>query len=114
MDDRLKTLERRLAADPSDFSTRVEWAVEKSRIASVAEPFDPEKLCATGTLVRTTDVIGGTGGMLVAEKNIAAAREAFLGFLWGYVPGHGGDVWWVRHLDGSAAPYMIHELEVLG
>jgi hypothetical protein len=33
------------------------------------------------------------------------------GTVTGYVPGHGGDAWWVQHDDGSVAAYWYPELE---
>ncbi len=43
--------------------------------------------------------LGSTAGMLIAEKNLVVRREGAIGTIEGYVAGHGGDVWWVRHED---------------
>jgi hypothetical protein len=49
----------------------------------------------SGRPVRIT-VLGSTKGMCIAEKHLAA-RRLDIGVLRHYVPGHGGDVWFVEH-----------------
>jgi hypothetical protein len=51
-----------------------------------------------------------TLGMLVAPRHLTARRPHALGTLLGYVPGHGGDVWWVQHKDGQIGAYSLTEL----
>jgi hypothetical protein len=46
----------------------------------------------------------------VVEKHIIARKAGALGQYAGWVPGAGGDVWWVRHDDGSVGAYMYNEL----
>ena len=54
-----------------------------------------------GTRVRTADKLDDARGMMVAPKYIECRRCGITGVVKGYVPGHGGDVWWVAH-DGTA------------
>lgn len=53
----------------------------------------------------------GTEGMFVLPDNIRTRGVGKIGTVINYVPGHGGDVWFVRHGDGVAA-YCFTELEV--
>jgi len=41
-----------------------------------------------------------TDTMLVHEKNLSVRKAGLTGIVIGYVPGHGGDVFWVKH-DGT-------------
>ena len=58
--------------------------------------------------------LGDTEGMLIKERHLACRREGATGRVAGWVPGHGGDVWWVKH-DGSdeIGAYCWSELELL-
>jgi hypothetical protein len=49
------------------------------------------------TLIRTDAALHGTGGFMISEEFIKNRKADTEGILWGYVPGHGGDVWWVVH-----------------
>ena len=56
----------------------------------------------------------GTMGMFVKPKHLALRRVGATGTIIDYVPGHGGDVWWVRHDDNEGkdiAAYSFTELE---
>lgn len=52
--------------------------------------------------------LGSTGGILVKPEYLAA-RELGEGTLKGWIPGHGGDVWWIEHANGSIGAYSIDE-----
>ncbi len=67
-----------------------------------------------GVIVRSTDPLGSTSGMMVKADLIAARAPLAMGKVMGPVPGHGGDVWWVKHADQSVAPYSFMELELVG
>jgi hypothetical protein len=55
---------------------------------------------------------GATRGFLVAERHLRARRTNAVGVVMGYVPGHGGDVWWVQHHDdGTVGAYLDSEFE---
>lgn len=51
-----------------------------------------------------------TRGYSVSAKLLQARRCPATGIAEQYVPGHGGDVWIVRHPDGVAAPYSVNEM----
>ena len=36
-----------------------------------------------------------------------------IGTVMGLVAGHGGDVWWVKHEDGTVSAYMFTEFETI-
>ena len=67
-----------------------------------------------GIIVRSKDPLGTTTGMMVKADLIAARAPLAMGKVMGPVPGHGGDVWWVKHADQSVAPYSFMELELVG
>ncbi len=64
-------------------------------------------------LVRTTSEFkkDATIGFLVAQKNLDNRKNDVIGRVIGYVPGCGGDVWWVNHQDDSVGPYVYDEFE---
>jgi hypothetical protein len=72
----------------------------------------PTYILKNGTRVRMHDRLGPTGGMFVPQGFIDARRPATLGVIAGVVMGHGGDVYWVRHIDGTMAPYCFDEFEL--
>jgi hypothetical protein len=46
-----------------------------------------------------------TVGMIVRPEYLANRRASMDGVALSYVPGHGGDVWWVRHdIEGETEP----------
>ena len=57
--------------------------------------------------------VSGTSGMLITQKHLDVRREGAIGIVMGHVPGHGGDVWWVRHEDAydEIGAYMFNEFE---
>jgi len=63
-----------------------------------------------GMRVKVTK-LESTRGMMIAAQYLAARKKGATGTVQGYVPGHGGDVWWVRHDDGSVAAYCYTELK---
>jgi hypothetical protein len=63
--------------------------------------------------VTTHDKLESTFGMSVPQRNIDSRRPSMAGTIHGYVPGHGGDVYWVRHPGVEAvAPYCFTEFEL--
>lgn len=64
-----------------------------------------------GSQVVTHDPLGSTAGMMVAAKHMECRRPGAKGTVRGWVPGHGGDVWWVEHEDGTVGAYCFDELE---
>lgn len=53
----------------------------------------------------------GTMGMMIAPKYLSTRRVGATGTVKSWVPGHGGDVWWIEHDDGSVAAYCFTEFE---
>jgi hypothetical protein len=64
-----------------------------------------------GMFVKTVERLGGTSGMLIHPKHLSARRPNGIGVVWGWVPGHGGDVWLVRHPDDEIGAYVYDEFE---
>ena len=71
-----------------------------------------------GERVRTRPVLGSTLGFLVHPMHIKSRRPDTLGMFEQWVPGHGGDVWAIRHHEGPGdadpspiAVYGFWELE---
>ena len=59
-----------------------------------------------------TGKLGETKGMLIADKHMLVRQEGITGIVLEYVPGHGGDVWFVAHDDSPAVgAYMFNEFE---
>lgn len=55
--------------------------------------------------------LGTTEGFLIHAKHLSCRKVGSVGTATSYVPGHGGDVWFVRHDgDGEVAAYMYDEL----
>lgn len=66
-----------------------------------------------GKKVRVTQ-LGETTGMCIHQRNLEVRAVGVLGTIDGFVPGHGGDVLWVKHQDGKIGAYSFEELEVIG
>jgi NTP pyrophosphatase (non-canonical NTP hydrolase) len=80
---------------------------------------DPGYLPAIGTPVITTK-LGPTMGMLIHSQHLAQRRPGQRGIYSGPVPGHGGDVWIIDHVNDDGTPtgehyqaYMYTELDYL-
>lgn len=58
-----------------------------------------------------------TVGMMIRPDYLANRRASMDGVALDYVPGHGGDVWWVRHdiegQDPIIAAYCTNEFQLL-
>lgn len=52
------------------------------------------------------------GGFLVHQRYIDARRAGSRGTYKGWVPGAGGDIWWVENDDGAMAVYVFNEVEL--
>lgn len=70
---------------------------------------DEVKIGLRVEIVRLED----TKGMFVAKKHLDVRDVGAKGEIIGYVPGHGGDVWWIKHDNGSIGAYVFNEFEVL-
>jgi hypothetical protein len=49
-------------------------------------------------------------GFLVLPKHLDVRRPNEVGEYIGYVPGAGGDLWWIKHKDGTVGAYSTDEL----
>jgi hypothetical protein len=63
-----------------------------------------------GLRVRVTH-LGSTKGMIVHPAHLGARRVGACGVITGWVPGHGGDVWWISQGDGQVGAYCFDEFE---
>lgn len=52
-----------------------------------------------------------TNTFFVVPKHILARKPGATGIYHGWVPGGGGDLWWVQHEDNSIGAYCYTELE---
>ena len=52
-----------------------------------------------------------TSGMMIHPKRLAVRKAGAKGTVLGYVPGHGGDVWWIEHVDGQVGAYCYDEFK---
>ena len=72
----------------------------------------PEHILKPGTTIVTNYELESTKGFLIAEKHINARRINTNGVIAFPVPGHGGDVYFVDHADGSTGVYCWSEFEL--
>lgn len=83
----------------------------KQKLGVVAQHKRDKVLPTAGMRVRVrTNPDECTGGWFVNEKYLNARRSLAFGVYRGFVPGCGGDVWWIEHNDGSIAAYSADEV----
>lgn len=64
-----------------------------------------------GWPVQTDRILVKMGlGILISEEIKEQRKPGVEGYYVDFVAGHGGDVWWVIHRDGTFAPYMFTEV----
>ena len=68
-----------------------------------------------GMRVRTTEVLykSDPGVFRVASKNLDARQANKEGFVLGRLPGHRGNVWWVKHDDETVGAYLFAEFNAV-
>ena len=67
-----------------------------------------------GQRIIVNDTISPTTAAWFIKPECLARREPGVAAILGnWVPGHGGDVWWAQHGDGTVAPYMTTEFTVV-
>lgn len=54
--------------------------------------------------------LGTADGMIVPAYYKMNRRKRAIGSVTSAIPGHGGEVWFVKHQDGKVAPYSFDEL----
>jgi len=63
-----------------------------------------------GTKVRTEpNLENDCEGFFVDNKHIKGRKKGE-GKYWGYVPGSGGDIWWIEHENNLIAAYLTSEV----
>lgn len=72
----------------------------------------PKYVLAPGVSVHTHQKLDTEQGMAVMPSLLANRRGDADGAIYGIVPGHGGDVYWVKHADTKVAPYCFTEFEL--
>ena len=55
--------------------------------------------------------LGDTKGVFIKKEHLDVRKIGVKGEVVGYVPGHGGDVWWIKHDDGQIGAYVFDEFE---
>jgi len=66
----------------------------------------------TGLKVRVAK-LKSTTGLSIDQELINNRKMGVTGVLQKWVPGHGGDMWYVKHDNGKMAVYAFDELEKL-
>jgi hypothetical protein len=64
-----------------------------------------------GLEIKTIFNLESTAGILVKPEYLQARKPDAEGTIKGWVGGHGGDVWWVEHKDGSIGAYCYSEFQ---
>lgn len=75
---------------------------------------DRQVLPKIGARFKTKETLRPKGeceGFLVKEKYLLARKPNEFGVYTGYIPGCGGDVWWIEHSDESVGAYVADELD---
>lgn len=76
---------------------------------------EPKQVLAAGTRVVTHEHLESTEGMFVSAAHLLSRKPNATGVVKGCAAGHGGDVYWVNHEDGSiVAVYSWSEFELCG
>ncbi len=73
----------------------------------------PSDKVMPGLSVRVERRLGSMEGWYIKKRVLARRTGGVRGTVWGHVPGHGGEVWWVQHTDGDMAPYAYDELKAV-
>jgi len=80
---------------------------------TIKECKENSRLPEYGTAVRIAETIApeeDCGSFFVQDKHIKARKPGATGLYHGYVPGAGGDVWWVLHEDDTVGAYEFTEV----
>jgi len=64
-----------------------------------------------GLHVRTYNKLRSAIGFIVHEKYLDARSPNKRGEILGYIPGHGGDCWWIKHSNSTIGAYCFDEFE---
>lgn len=72
----------------------------------------PRHVLESGIPVHTHKKLDKADGLVAMPTLIANRRGDADGAIDGIVPGHGGDVYWVKHTDMKVALYCFTEFEL--
>lgn len=72
----------------------------------------PSYIFNNGTKIQIDPILGSTAGILVKQQYLDARKPGVAGTIKGWVGGHGGDIYWVEHEDGTIAVYGWAEFEL--
>lgn len=72
---------------------------------------EPKIVLSPWTLVITNDNVVQEHSFLINKSRNNVRRPGALGLLRGFLSGHGGDVYWVQHQDGTVGPYGWWEFD---
>lgn len=73
----------------------------------------PAYILEPGTRIRTHATLESAADIVAPTAQLWARRGDTDGIITGVVPGHGGDVYWVRHETmGTVAPYCYREFDL--
>ena len=79
-------------------------------IITISELKNSGRLPKSGMKVKTVcDPTMRTESFFVKSKNLVCRRDDE-GVYYGWVPGAGGDVWWVQHSNGDVGAYCFTEV----
>lgn len=56
--------------------------------------------------------LGDAKSMTIEQQYLDARKVGITGIVKGWVPGLGGDVWWVEHENGIIGAYCFNEFEL--
>jgi len=83
---------------------------------TIKECKEHRRLPENGTKVRISEQItpiDDCGGFLVHQRHLIARKPGAVGEYIGWVPGAGGDLWWIKHDDDSIGAYSFTEVNDL-
>lgn len=72
----------------------------------------PSVILRNHTKVIIHDTIDKDPGFLVKKHHLECRKPSVSGIICGVVPGHGGDVYWVKHEDETIGAYGYPEFEL--
>jgi hypothetical protein len=72
----------------------------------------PSVILRNHTKVIIHDTIDKDPGFLVKDRHLECRKPSISGIIWGVIPGHGGDVYWVKHGDETIGAYCFTEFEL--
>lgn len=72
----------------------------------------PSHILKEGTRIVTHSTLEDTTGLWLPQQYLDSRAPSVQGTISGVVPGYGGDVYWVRHDDGTSAVYCWTDFEL--